>query len=349
MKRLSLIAGGRRGLVASLAVILFLTCVMLGTAMTGCSGGESTNATASSSSSATSSADQTSGAAYTFTDSTGREVTVNNPQRVVAGMGSFAHIWELAGGSLVGASDDAFTTYDLASPDVQRVGDFSSLNLESILALDPDFVILTSGTGGRGGSSDQSGLAQSLEEAGIPVATFQVTTFDDYLAMLKTCSEITGDTEAYEQNGQAVADRIEDIISHVPEGAHPSVLLNVTYSGGTRVQNGSTQTGAILADLGAVNIADQNPSLLSDYSLESVIEADPEYILIVPMGNTDDAAAKSLEENTTANPAWANLKAVQNDHYVALSPDLTLYKPCENWDQAYQELYDILYGQGTSQ
>ena len=48
--------------------------------------------------------------AVTFTDDTGAEVTVDNPQRVVACMGSFASMWELAGGTLVGASDDAFTT-----------------------------------------------------------------------------------------------------------------------------------------------------------------------------------------------------------------------------------------------
>ena len=65
--------------------------------------------------------------AVTFTDDTGAEVTVDNPQRVVACMGSFASMWELAGGTLVGASDDAFTLsdYDLKSDNVQKVGDFS--------------------------------------------------------------------------------------------------------------------------------------------------------------------------------------------------------------------------------
>ena len=80
--------------------------------------------------------------AYTFTDDLGREVTVASHNRVVAGMGSFANVWELAGGTLVGASDDAFSDYHIAS-DAQKIGDFSSLNAESIIALNPDFVILT--------------------------------------------------------------------------------------------------------------------------------------------------------------------------------------------------------------
>ena len=87
----------------------------------------------------------------TFTDDLGNEVTVDNPQRVVACMGSFANAWELAGGTLVGVSDDALQAagWTIASPDVATVGDFASVNLEAIIALDPDFVIMTSGTGGR--------------------------------------------------------------------------------------------------------------------------------------------------------------------------------------------------------
>ena len=123
--------------------------------------------------------------AYTFTDDLGREVTVASHNRVVAGMGSFANVWELAGGTLVGASDDAFSDYHIAS-DAQKIGDFSSLNAESIIALNPDFVILTGSSSGRGGGVAQTELADTLTAANIPVAYFKVTTFDDYLRMLRT-------------------------------------------------------------------------------------------------------------------------------------------------------------------
>lgn len=52
-------------------------------------------------------AEATASGPVTFTDDMGNEVTVDNPQRVVACMGSFANAWELAGGTLVGVSDDA--------------------------------------------------------------------------------------------------------------------------------------------------------------------------------------------------------------------------------------------------
>ena len=280
----------------------------------------------------------------TFTDSRGATVTVENPQRVVACMGSFAHIWELAGGTLVGFSDDTLTgSYDIKSTGAKTVGDFSAPNLEAIIDLDPDFVILTSGSGGRGGSSSQTEIAASLEAAGITCAVFNVTTFPEYLEMLRICCQITGDEAAFANYGQAVADRIEAIKAAVPAGASPVVLVGITYSGGLRVQAGSTMPGSIVVELGGTNLADVNRSLLSEYSMEAVIEADPDAILLIAMGNTDDAAAKHLAESTAANPAWAQLKAVKTGKYLALDPNLFVYKPCELWADAYQAVFDALY------
>ena len=283
----------------------------------------------------------------TFTDDLGHEVTVGNPQRVVACMGSFANAWELAGGTLVGVSDDALQAegFTIASSDVATVGDFASVNLEAVIALDPDFVIMTSGTGGRGGDSSQADLRDALVASNIPVAYFEVTTFDDYKRLMETFTAITGREDLYEQNAAAVAAAIEDVKAAVPAGEAPTALVLTTFSGGTRVQSSGTQTGAMLADLGVRNLADENRSLLKDFSLEAVIELDPDFIFVIPMGNDAEAATRSLMEATAANPAWEALSAVQSDRYITLDPTLFLSKPNERWDEAYTALFDALYGQ----
>ncbi|MEG0759776.1 MAG: ABC transporter substrate-binding protein, partial [Raoultibacter sp.] len=191
-----------------------------------------------------------------FTDDLGNEVTVDNPQRVVACMGSFANTWELAGGTLVGATDDAFTSYEIASAEVAQVGDFTAPNLEAIIALEPDFVIMTGASSGKDGVASQTDLKQTLEASGIKVAYFNVTTFDDYLRMLRTFCDITGRDDLYEQHGTAVPQQIESIkTAAASQSEQPRVLLMTTFSGGTRVQNSATMTGTMLADLGVVNLA----------------------------------------------------------------------------------------------
>ena len=315
----------------TIAISCALAMGMGAFSLAGCS--SQTDSSASDNAQATASASQES---YTFTDDLGREVTVASHNRVVAGMGSFANIWELAGGTLVGASDDAFSDYGITS-DAQKIGDFSSLNAESIIALNPDFVILTGSSSGRGGGIAQTELADTLTAANIPVAYFKVSTFDDYLRMLRTCCDITGNEQAFAENGQAPADKIEEIRAKAEGKQAGSAVVLTTYSGGTRVQSSSTQTGVMLSELGAENIADS--------SLEALIEANPTTIFLLPMGDTSEAAQQALEDQTTANPAWAQLDAVKNNRVITLDPKLFQYKPNNNWDQAYQFLYDALYSE----
>ena len=275
---------------------------------------------------------------------------VESLERVVACMGSFAQVWELAGGTLAGVSSDALTDYpELHLPaDVAVVGDFSAPSLEQIAALEPTLVIMSGAAGGRGGSGSQADLAQPLEDMGIPALFFKVTVFDDYLRMLRACCDLTGRADLYEEHGERVRARVSAVVdaaqAQVAAQGAPSVALMTTYSGGTRVQNSSTMTGAMLADLGAANIADEDPSLLSDYSVEALIARDPDVIFVVPMGNDDVAAAKALAEQTADDPAWAGLTAVAQGRFFTLDPRAFQYKPLNHWDESYRTLADDLFG-----
>ena len=287
----------------------------------------------------------------TLTDDAGREVTVSSLERVVVCMGSFAKTWQLAGGSLVGTTADALADYELeGAENIASVGDFTAPNLEQILALDPTLVIMSAASAGRGGQSSQTDLVEPLESAGVPVLTFKVTLFGDYLRMLRACCDLTGRYDLYYENGLATRDRIDEVLAAAAQARSelgeeaPTCLIMTTYSGGTRVLNSSTQSGAAAADLGAVNLADQNPSLLKDYSLESVVALDPKFIFVMAMGNDPEAAERALKEQTEDNPAWAGLTAVSEGRFITLDPELFQYKPLEAWDEMYRTMAKNLYG-----
>lgn len=287
----------------------------------------------------------------TLTDDAGREVTVSSLERVVVCMGSFAKTWQLAGGSLVGTTADALADYELeGAENIASVGDFTAPNLEQILALDPTLVIMSAASAGRGGQSSQTDLVEPLASAGVPVLTFKVTLFGDYLRMLRACCDLTGRNDLYYENGLATRDRIDEVLAAAAQARSesgeeaPTCLIMTTYSGGTRVLNSSTQSGAAAADLGAVNLADQNPSLLKDYSLESVVALDPKFIFVMAMGNDPEAAERALKEQTEDNPAWAGLTAVSEGRFITLDPELFQYKPLEAWDEMYRTMAKNLYG-----
>ena len=84
-----------------------------------------------------------------FTDDLGRTVTAEPPQRVAALIGSFADLWQLAGGAdtLVAAADDAWTSFDLnLDEDVVDLGGVKQINLEQLAAVQPDLVLASSNT-----------------------------------------------------------------------------------------------------------------------------------------------------------------------------------------------------------
>lgn len=277
------------------------------------------------------------GKAYTFTDDLGRKVTVKSHKRVVACMGSLADAWQLAGGTLVGASDDAFGHYAVDSSKVSGVGRSTSLNLESIIALKPDFVIMTGIADGKHSTGvSQADMESALKEAGVPVAFFKVTTFDDYKRMMGVFCAITGRDDLYKKNVTKVGEKIKSAVRKYSVASEsPSVLVVSAFSKGLVVQDSSGMAGAIVKDLGAVNVADEHPSLLSDFSLEAAVEANPDYVLVLAASDDTATAQKYYDQVVGSNSAWQGMDAVREGRVTMLDAAHFLYKPNANWAESY--------------
>lgn len=282
-----------------------------------------------------------SSSAITFTDDLGREVVLpESPQRVAALIGSFADIWCLAGGkdTLVAAAGDAWTSFDLGLDEtVSDLGAIKAPNLEVLLAARPDFVL------GSCNTQADLELQPILEQANIPVAYFDIQHFEDYLRMLEICTALTGEPERYEENGAAVADRVEAAMAR-QNGSAPTVLCIRATGSGCKVKGSEDNVlGEMLRDLGCVNIADSDSSLLEDLSIEAIIAADPDYVFTVLQGADPTRAQASLESTLLSNPAWKGLRAVQEGRFYTLDHALYNLKPNARWGEAYENLADILY------
>lgn len=279
-------------------------------------------------------------AEYTFTDDLGREVTVENPQKVVCLISSFADIWCLAGGAdqIVAATDATWKFFDLPlNEDVVNLGSAKELNMEQLIACEPDFVLASCGT------DRNVELEDTFEEMGINVGYFSVDNFDDYLRVLDICTKITGCEENYKTYGTDVKKQVEEVRSRA-DGSAPGVLYVRATGSSCKVKNSEDSVlGEMLADLGCVNIADQEGSLLEQLSVEKIIEQDPDYIFVVIQGSDPTDAEAILESTLLSNPAWGTLTAVKENRYYVMDPNLYNMKPNARWGEAYEKLADILY------
>ena len=298
------------------------------------------SATAEASAASTAEAATPQAGAVSIVDDLGRTVTVDNPQRVAVLIGSFADVWCLAGGAdtLVATANDAWTSFDgLPLDGVTNLGATKEISLETLISTQPDLIIASCNT-----ALDVE-LMPTFEEMGIPAAYFEVSTFDQYLSMLERCTQITGDTAAYEQNGTAVRQQVEDAIARADD-SHPSVLYIRVSGSGCKVKNSQDNVlGEMLADLGCVNIADQESSLLEDLSMEVILQEDPDYIFLVYQSSDPSVAEAVADETRRANPAWGTLRAVQEGRCYVMDQQLYNLKPNARWGEAYEQLADILY------
>lgn len=276
-----------------------------------------------------------------FTDALGREIHINaKPEKAAALLGSFADLWLLAGGQLCATVDDAAEDFGIDTENLTLLGGAHSPSFELLLASDPDLVLASSST------ASHVEMRDGLEQAGITVAYFDVNSFDDYLSMLKICTDLTEKTENYEKNGIAIAERIDQIKKEfqVQSSADQelTVLVLRVSSGLVKAKSSEgTVLGEMLKDLGCTNLADKNRSLTENLSIEYILEQNPRHILVVTMGD-EEKAKSNFYTMMEENPAWSSLDAVKEGRMHILDKSLFNQKPNARWAIAYETLASLL-------
>ena len=282
---------------------------------------------------------QSVGEGYTFTDDLDRTVTVREPKRVACLLGSFAQIWQLAGGEVIATADDAWDDLGLAlSKDCVNLGNTKELSLELLLSAKPDFILASANT------RQNLEWMETLDAAKIPTTYFDVSDFADYLRLLELCTHITGRTDLYETNGLAVQRQIEAVLEQAQSRDNaPTVLCMRASASSVTVKNSEDNVlGEMLRSLGCVNIADSDSSLLENLSMERILQADPDYIFIVQRGDDAEGMKRYVETMMAENPAWQRLTAVQEGRLHFMDKNLYNLKPNHRWGEAYEKLEEIL-------
>lgn len=277
-----------------------------------------------------------------FTDDLEREVTVTAPKRVAALLGSFAQVWQLAGGEICATADDAWDDLKLTlSDDTVNLGGTKSLNMELLLSAQPDFILASTNT------RQNMEWQEMLESIGVPVAYFDIDDFDDYLRLLKICTDITGRADLYKQHGLDVQDEIDAVLAHsrgrVAEQGTPAVLCMVASASAVYAKNSEGNVlGAMLKALGCNNIADSDSMLLENLSIEHILMSDPDYIFFVQRGDDEKGMKEYVQRFLMDHPAWSQLTAVKNSRVFFMEKNLFNLKPNHRWGEAYAILEEVL-------
>lgn len=237
---------------------------------------------------------------YTFTDDYGAEVNVPvNPKRVVSVSPAVTEIIFALGADsvLVGRTD--FCQHPAEALEIESIGGISNLNVEKVISLHPDLVI--------SGSMVPQKAVEQINNAGVPlVCVIEKPSFEGLFENISAIGKLVGSSETAAHLNDSLRGEVEKIHLDTSLKA-PSVYYVVGYGkGGNFTAGGNTFINDILTRAGCRNIAENIEGW--EYSLESLLMADPDYILI----RKEDA------ETFCHTEPYTKLSAVRNNKIIPL-------------------------------
>jgi len=272
-------------------------------------------------------------------DDAGRSVDVPlRPRRVVCLSVADVRFIYAIGGRVIGRPS---TRLELppAALDVPEVGPANNPDLEAIVALAPDLVVAAA-------NPQQLRLLETLEEVGIPAVVITATTCEDTRRVLDIFGRIWDRKQAADLAWESIDSRIAAALRRAPS-ERPRVLALWGGTESVLAALPSSYIGDLLNLFECDNIAaGAEPTAAggryASISLEEIVSADPDAILVITHGHPEQAAER-LDREFRTHPAWAELRAVKEGRVHELPFALFNYHPGTEIATAVEELARILW------
>lgn len=256
---------------------------------------------------------QTAIAEIVVIDDDGNEHTFNKPvSRIVSLM---PHATELlfevgAGSTIVGAVQ--YSDYPEAAKAIPRVGGYSALNIEAIIALQPELLIAWP-EGNRNRELDR------LKALGMKIFVSDPRKFSGIANALLAYGKITGNNEQAAKAQQAFNSKLDYLrnrysVEKNKDLEEISVFYQV-WNSPLMTQNGNTFISRAIEVCGGKNIFADLPMTNPQVSIESILVKDPQIIVASGMGESRPEWLDDWRQYKT-------LQAVKNNHLYHVSPDL---------------------------
>ncbi|MBP5341990.1 MAG: ABC transporter substrate-binding protein [Bacteroidales bacterium] len=236
----------------------------------------------------------------TVTDDYGRTVVVPaNPKRVVSLSPAVTEIIYALGAEdlLVGRTD--FCTYPPEAEQIPSIGGISNLNIEKILSLNPDLVISGSMVGKK--------MTDQMDAMGTPmVCVIEKPKFEALYDNIAAIGKLINRTSAADSLNELLRNRIDNLSTYQPINVSTAYYVVGFGAGGNFTAGGNTFINDIIRMAGGRNIAEDVEGW--SYSLEALVKADPDYIIV---RREDSAAFCGMKP-------YNRLSAVRNGHVIGI-------------------------------
>lgn len=246
-------------------------------------------------------------------DDAGRTVAVKGiPTKIVSLSPSNTEILFALGlgDRVVGVTD--FCDYPPEARNKAKVGGFAEVDAERVASLSPDLILASNIHVAR--------VVPSLEKLGLTVVVIDPKTAADVTGRLATVGKLTGkEKEALELKAKLdgrIASTTEKAKS---AGQAPRVFWML--GDGLFTAGPGSYVDDLIQKAGGANIAASAKTSWPELSLEAVVQADPE-VIVIP-GAQGPAIAEKLKNDR----AWQQVSAVKSGRFVLIPDENVVLRP----------------------
>jgi iron complex transport system substrate-binding protein len=248
----------------------------------------------------------------TYTDDMGRGVSIEEvPQRIVCFGPSITEIaFALGLGERVVGVDD-FSDYPAEAQDLPKVGSAFAPSIESLVALEPDLVL----------TLEHEEFNSELEALGITHLILDPKDIDNILTNIELVGAVTDTVDEAAALVESLEERIADVQDRVAGGDLLSVFYIVDATDPTLPWTAGPGSfiDALITMAGGENVAHDAPYAWPQFSIEEVVSADPDVIIVQTMlGGIPTITIEDLQ----AHPIWGEMSAVKQGRVYLVDGDL---------------------------
>ncbi|MBK5189959.1 MAG: ABC transporter substrate-binding protein [Methanosarcinales archaeon] len=255
------------------------------------------------------------GFSVTIIDDLGCSITITEkPERIISLAPSNTEILFALGlgDKVVGVTE--YCNYPPEAKEKNKVGDYSTPNIERVIDLEPDLVLVAHG--------NPIGTVEALKGFNLTVVGLKSDNLDEILYDMRLVGEITGQSDNAAVLVADMAQRIEvteERMSELKGGEKPTVL-HIIWHDPIWVAGKGTFEDELIRKSGGVNGA--SVTGYKAISLEKVIEMNPE-VIITPSGTGMGFAKTNYTyEYIIGEPRLRSVDAVSDNRVYVIDADI---------------------------
>jgi len=222
-----------------------------------------------------------------ITDMLGRTIKVEKePERIVSITPSTTEtLFALGlGDKLVAVSNQCDYPEEAASK--EKAGDFYQPNYEQIAAAEPDLVFV--------GNAAPAEALDKFEELGITAVSLEAVDLEGTYQSILDIGKLTGTLDKAQEIVDDMKQKVSEIEEKVKDAPTPSTYFVVSYGEwGNYTAGSGTFIDELISIAGGRNIAGNLEEPWPEFSLEKLVEEDPEVVIVSESANIEEI--KSLE------------------------------------------------------